>query len=254
MKKWVILLGVALWGGCACAQHSGDGLIRARHLIDGRFFTEHPEPLPTLPVQAGLVADSLGGKVSVTVYPEGTHLSAEAAELAIPVERVFCGEELLEAARQARLFTIRIPAPEPLRYGVGEPLPAFEAVDDRGRTWTERDLAGCPVVLNFWYTGCKPCIREMPELNSWMEACPDALFLSVTWNSAEEIRPIVERQGFAFHHLVDARPLWDAFGIVQTPTTVLVDRKGVIRRVEIGSSVLQRRRLLECLKALEAEK
>lgn len=254
MKKWVILLGLALAAGHACAQQDGDGWIRAASLIDGHFFTEQPEPYPTVPIRAGLIKDSLGGRVAVTIYPEGTHLSAEAAELAIPVERVFCGKELLEAAQQTRLFTITMGTPEPLRHGVGQTMPPFREVDDAGRTWTEHDAKGRPVVLNFWYTGCRPCIREMPELNTWMEACPDALCLAVTWNSAEEIRPIVERQGFAFHRIVDARKLWDEFGVEQTPTTVIVDRKGVIRCVEIGSSSLQRRRLLECLEELETEK
>lgn len=254
MKKWVIFLGLALSAGYACAQDGVDGTIRARCLIDGRFFTEHPEPLPTLPVKAGIVKDSLGGKVAVTVYPEGTHLSAEAVELAIPVEKVFCGKELLAAAQQAQLITFTISAPDSLRYGIGEALPPFSVVDDKGRTWTESDAAGRPVVLAFWYVGCRPCIREMPELNTWMEACPDALCLAVTWNSAEEIRPIVERQGFAFHQIVGARELWDDFGVSQTPATVIIDRRGVIRCIEIGSSILQRRRMLECLRELEAGK
>lgn len=254
MKKFLFLFGLAIWAGRADAQPADGEAIRARFLIDGRFFTEHPEPLPTGPMSIGLVKDSLGGKVSVMVFSEGVHLSAEAAALAIPLERVLCGRELLRAAEQARLFTVSTSAPADLRCGVGESLPAFTATDDTGRRWSERDLAGRTTVINFWYTGCGPCIREMPELNGWMETCPDALFLSVTWNTAEEIRPIVERQGFAFHRIVDARPLWDALGVSQTPVTMIVDRKGVIRRIEVGTSILQRRRLLACLKALETKK
>lgn len=254
MKKFLILLGLALWAGRADAQPSGGEAIRPRFLIDGRFFTEHPEPLPAGPMSVGLVKDSLGGKLSVMVFPEGVHLSEEAAALAIPVERVLCGEELLQAARQARLFTVSTSAPDSLRCGVGDRLPDFSEADDTGRRWTGGDLAGRTAVLNFWHTGCGPCIREMPELNGWMEACPDALFLSVTWNTAQEIRPIVERQGFAFHRIVEARSLWDALGVSQTPVTMIVDRKGIVRRIEIGTSVLQRRRLLACLKELETEK
>lgn len=265
MKKQVILLGLAMWASCVYGRQNGvqvagagqpvEGeMVRASQLIDGLFFTERPEPLPVGQLEIGFVKDSLGNKVAVTVYPEGKRLSAEAVELAIPVERVFCGEELLQAVQDARMISVVIPAPSELRYGVGDTLPAFSEVDDRGRRWTEKDAAGRPLVLNFWYTGCRPCIREMPELNLWMEACPDALCLSVTWNTAEEIRPIVERQGFAFHRIVNARQLWDAFGIRETPATVVVDRKGVIRRIEIGTSILQRRRLLECLKEAEAER
>lgn len=257
MKLSVILLGLALWGGSASAQNDSDArneVIRARYLIDGRFFLEHPEPLPVGPLSIGSLQDSLGGEVSVVVYPKEVHLSAEAAALAIPNERVFCGRELLAEVPQMRLITFSTMPPAPLHCGVGDALPKFSETDDNGRTWRNRDLAGRSVVLNFWHTGCKPCIGEMPELNRWMEACPDALFLSVTWNTAEQIRPIVERQGFAFHRIVSARGLWDALGVRQTPVTMIVDRKGIVRRIEIGTSILQRRRLLECLKEVETEK
>lgn len=40
-------------------------------------------------------------------------------------------------------------------------------------------------------------------------------------------------------------------GVAQTPVTMVIDRKGIIRHVEIGTSILQRRRLLECLKEIE---
>lgn len=256
MKSYVLLLGAFLWVGSVAAQNSSniqDEPIRAALLIDGLFFAEHPEPLPAGPLSLGVVRDSLGREVSVVAFPEGTHLSAEAVALAVPVERVFCGEALLQAARTARLFSVTTMPPAPLLCGVGDSLPAFSETDDTGRQWSNRDLMGHSVVLNFWHTGCKPCIGEMPELNRWMDACPDALFLSVTWNTAEQIRPIVERQGFDFHHLVAARGLWDALGVRQTPVTMIVDCKGIIRCIEIGTSVLQRRRLLNCLKDVETE-
>lgn len=257
MKPYAIGLGLLLGIGCANAQTDPTAQgepIRARFLIDGRFFTEHPEPLPTGAISMGVLKDSLDGKLSVVAFPAGLHLSAEAAALALPVDRVFCGRGLLQAAGQARLFPVSIAPPAPLHCAVGDALPAFSEVDDTGRTWSGRDLAGRPVVLNFWHTGCGPCIGEMPELNRWIEACPEALFLAVTWNTAEEIRPIVERRRFAFHRIVSARRLWDALGVSQTPVTMVVDRKGIIRRIEIGTSILQRRRLLACLKEVETEK
>lgn len=229
MKPYVILLGLALWANSVSAQNGSSvqgESIKARYLIDGHFFTEYPEPLPTGPLSLGVLKDSLGGDVSIVAFPEGVHLSAEAVALAIPVERVVRGEALLQAARQARLMTVATIPPASLNYGVGDALPTFSEMDDAGRTWSGKDLAGHSVVLNFWHTGCGPCIGEMPELNCWMEVCPDALFLAVTWNTAEEIRPIVERQGFAFHRIVSARGLWDALGVRQTPVTMLVDRKG----------------------------
>jgi hypothetical protein len=44
-------------------------------------------------------------------------------------------------------------------------LPAFEAVDLTGEAWSSERLQGRTVVLNFWFTGCGPCVAEIPELN-----------------------------------------------------------------------------------------
>jgi len=36
-----------------------------------------------------------------------------------------------------------------------------------GRTLTEADLQGKPVLLNFWAPWCGPCVKEMPELDAF---------------------------------------------------------------------------------------
>lgn len=46
------------------------------------------------------------------------------------------------------------PLPEPVR-----------SLD--GRTWSNADLAGQPVLLNFWAPWCGPCVKEMPELDAF---------------------------------------------------------------------------------------
>lgn len=61
------------------------------------------------------------------------------------------------------------------------------------------NVAGRPMVLNFWYTGCGPCIREMPELNKWMEVYPDVTYLATTFDSAAQIKKIVEEPSFPLY-------------------------------------------------------
>lgn len=41
--------------------------------------------------------------------------------------------------------------------------PGFLAFDDK--TYGEKELSGKIVVMNFWYSKCLPCIKEIPELN-----------------------------------------------------------------------------------------
>ena len=104
--------------------------------------------------------------------------------------------------------------------------------------------------MNFWYTGCGPCIKEMPELSTWVDACPDVNYLAVTWNTADEIRAIIERRGFRFVQITGDKSLWKMFGVQQTPTIVVIDKDGTVRKVVIGTSEQKRAELLECVKSL----
>jgi hypothetical protein len=45
------------------------------------------------------------------------------------------------------------------------PAPKFELTTIDGKTFNTDSLRGKVVVLNFWFIGCGPCRRELPELN-----------------------------------------------------------------------------------------
>lgn len=44
-------------------------------------------------------------------------------------------------------------------------LPDVSYVDTTGRAYTKKDLAGKVVVINFWATWCKPCLKEIPDFS-----------------------------------------------------------------------------------------
>ena len=136
---------------------------------------------------------------------------------------------------------------------VGKPFPDFKVKDTTGRVWTKADIIGKPFVLNYWHTGCRPCIKEMPELNEWMKICPDVTYFSTTWNTAEQIKKIVENRPFLFTHIADELFFFNLFKVQVTPTTLLVDKKGIIRYWEEGTSESKRAYLLDRLKELSAE-
>ena len=52
----------------------------------------------------------------------------------------------------------------------------------------------------------------------------------------------------------DAMDMFQKFGVGPTPLTVVVDRKGVIRKMVEGTSRQKRDELLECVKLVEKEK
>ena len=47
---------------------------------------------------------------------------------------------------------------------LGKPLRSFTATRN-GKTFTEKDLRGKIIFINFWFSTCAPCIGEMPDLN-----------------------------------------------------------------------------------------
>lgn len=65
----------------------------------------------------------------------------------------------------------------------------------------------------------------MPELNEWMKICPDVTYFSTTWNTAEQIKKIVENRPFLFTHIADELFFFNLFKVQVTPTTLLVDKK-----------------------------
>ena len=93
-------------------------------------------------------------------------------------------------------------------------------------------------------------MEQPKQLSTWVDACPDVNFLAVTWNTADEIRSIIERRGFRFVQITDNKSLWQMFGVQQTPTTVVIDRDGVVRKVVLGTNQQKRDELLECVKSL----
>ena len=117
------------------------------------------------------------------------------------------------------------------------PRYALTALD--GTVLTPEALRGKIVLINFWATWCLPCRVEMPLLQRMAERHRDAglvvVGLSVDRSGEESVRTFLRGRGVTYPVAVVGPDVERAFGGVRGyPTSMLLDRSGVVRHVVIG--------------------
>lgn len=96
-------------------------------------------------------------------------------------------------------------------------------------------LSGGPVLISFWATWCKPCIKELGELQKvykkYKEKGFEVLAIDVDGpRSIAKVKPMVEGLKWEFPVLWDkSKDVYRKYHVLGIPHTVLVDKSGEIR-------------------------
>lgn len=253
-QSFIILLMFVLAIGVSAQGSSSHEVVMPKICIDGYFFADKPEAMPE-GCKIFLMKDSVGNKVLGVIYPEGVALSEEAKGYAIPKERVsnlkFWVDEY--ASKSSFMAIVGGSKSSASVVSVGGRFPKFVAKDIEGKSWSEKDMKDRVMVLNLWYSGCSPCLKEMPELSGWRDSYKDVLFLSSTFEDEVVARRVVEKHGFNWNHLVDDKQFTKWLGGKGYPMTLVVDKRGVIRLIENGTSPVQRGRIVEMIEVCAGE-
>src|SRR5205823_5841908 len=121
---------------------------------------------------------------------------------------------------------------------VGAFAPAWvnvEPIGDGPRSVAQ--LRGKVVVLDFWATWCGPCRVLGPKLSA-MQARYGAQGLRVigmTTESSEEAAVFAQKHGVRYALASDPSvETTRAYGVSALPTLFVIDKRGVVRDVEIG--------------------
>ncbi|HEU0036601.1 MAG TPA: TlpA disulfide reductase family protein [Kofleriaceae bacterium] len=137
-------------------------------------------------------------------------------------------------------------------------LPDVKYVDTDGVAYTPESLAGKVVVVNFWATWCKPCMKEIPDLSKVYEKYkgqglvmlgvlasdnPDNATLLNFRSDNEMTFPVVRANS-------DILISYEYPGSL--PTTFVFDRQG--RRVTSNVGAMRAEKLTEILDPLLAAK
>jgi thiol-disulfide isomerase/thioredoxin len=132
---------------------------------------------------------------------------------------------------------------------VDRPAPRWTGQTLDGRKLRSQDFAGRIVVLKFWGTSCPVCIETLTEFHRFAAETPsrDVVFLTADREYGSErsllerSRGLVRDSSWTLPVLYDSSgALTRVFEVKAFPTTVLVDRSGRIRYVDVGELPDQR--------------
>lgn len=133
------------------------------------------------------------------------------------------------------LLSLVAPALLPAAWSVGDTLPDLQNFKLEGQL---PELEGRVVLLDFWASWCAPCRAALPTLNSLHDGLSPGDFVLIGVSVDDKSSAMYR---FLKKHPAHFATLWDseqalvqAAEIGTMPTSLLIDRNGVIRYLHSG--------------------
>ena len=126
-------------------------------------------------------------------------------------------------------------------YVLGDVIRDFTVTTTENKTFTLSEVLKekKAVLINFWYTTCSWCITEFPYMQAAYENYADDLAIialdPIHDDSLEAIKSFKSEMGLTFDVAKDYSALSSAFNVEGYPTSVMIDRYGVITLIEAGA-------------------
>ena len=132
-----------------------------------------------------------------------------------------------------------------VRFKTGDIMYDFtvKTVDGETFTLSEALKTKKAVLINFWYINCSWCQEEFPYMNSVYQQYSDdiAIIALNPYSSDTEsaIKTYQSANGLAFPMAKTDTAIVEAFGVEAYPTSVVIDRYGMISVIEVGAIVAE---------------
>jgi thiol-disulfide isomerase/thioredoxin len=113
----------------------------------------------------------------------------------------------------------------------GDPMPIVILADADGNEISTGDFVGDPLVVNFWFSTCPPCAKELPDFAAVHgEVGDDVRFIGVnTIDSIEVMERFAGERGVSYELYRDEyAEFTDGIGASAFPVTIFVTSKGQI--------------------------
>jgi peroxiredoxin len=126
---------------------------------------------------------------------------------------------------------------------IGREIPDFHLTDTEGKTLRLSEYRGRYLLLDFWFSGCVPCIREYPNIKKTIEkyAGKPLSMVGVNLDSEKRLdraRKVIVDNALPWRQVMDGKgyflPIYQILGLLPEhrmsfPLNVVVDPAGVIR-------------------------
>jgi thiol-disulfide isomerase/thioredoxin len=107
---------------------------------------------------------------------------------------------------------------------LGKRVPPFTLKTSTNEKLTDRSLQGQVVLLNFWSTTCGPCVKEIPELQKLEDASHATIVgIALEGTGWQTVKPFLQRHRITFRVALGDEDLFDRFGGVGIPYSLLLD-------------------------------
>ena len=111
-----------------------------------------------------------------------------------------------------------------------------------GRTFSPEDFRGKILVIDFWASWCAPCRRSIPELSRLAKEYGEAVAVVGVNREPRDVDAAKEAFAglkFGFPSAIDQRGgtrsgFGERIGIQSLPTSLVVDREGIVRHIHLG--------------------
>jgi len=133
--------------------------------------------------------------------------------------------------------------------GVGQKLKSFALKTVDGKAVSHRSWKGRVLLVNFWGTWCKPCLKELPEFEQLHRRYKKhglTLVAIATDEDPEPVKEYVDSRKISAKVVIGAEDYAGQYGAEKFPFSFVVDPKGVIKASYRGYRP-------ECIGKLEAD-
>lgn len=143
---------------------------------------------------------------------------------------------------------------------VSAQLPSFQLKDINGNTVDTGKIEndGSPIVISFFATWCKPCIRELKAIAEVYEDWQDETGMKLIAVSIDEaqnvakVKPLVNANGWEYEVLLDPNSDFArAMGVQMVPHVIVLDKNNKVVESRSGYTDGSEEHLIELIRELQ---